>query len=234
MQCAPLYLIQHFDRNSLALVFTVALNQTYLTFRHGVEWMLTMVLEYLFFANCISHKPSDGHAPSSRQIMFFSDASRGVLAVKHMHLYQCVRLLSHVRCLTDPSAGGRLTVSNNYSTALIGTHIFLVGLVLRLVSFISFSAIAVRFLLRVRTDVLLSWNRDSKEGWYDDWRTLAGALCISCVGILVRSGYRVAELSQTFHGSLSSTGSYFYGLDTLPLFDCHLRTSLTWPVHRSR
>jgi hypothetical protein len=72
-------------------------------FRFGVhdypDSLAIYIVEYLFIilsvstpfpANYISHKPSDSHAPSSRQIMFFWDASRGVLAVKHMYLYQYV------------------------------------------------------------------------------------------------------------------------------------------------
>lgn len=34
----------------------------------------------------------------------------------------------------------------------------------------------------------------------------------------VRSVYRTTELAQGFHGTLSTTEGYFYGLDTLPLF----------------
>ncbi|KIJ16373.1 hypothetical protein PAXINDRAFT_75421 [Paxillus involutus ATCC 200175] len=240
---------------TLALVLTVALIQTYLTFRHGTKWMLTMVIGEFTYALGFGfrfgvHDYPDSLAiyiveylfseyPFSRQLYFpqtirqpcafiaanyvlLGRLSRSIGCEAHVLVpvrrLTLIFILSDVTTFVIQAAGGGLTVSNNYSTALTGTHIFLAGLVLQLVSFISFSAITVRFLLRVRTHVPLAWNRDSKRGWYDDWRTLAGALCISCVGILVRSGYRVAELSQTFHGSLSSTESYFYGLDTLPLF----------------
>lgn len=34
----------------------------------------------------------------------------------------------------------------------------------------------------------------------------------------IRSIYRTIELSQGYHGKLATTESFFYGLDTLPLF----------------
>lgn len=61
------------------------------------------------------------------------------------------------------------------------------------------------------------WARDAGAGWVRDWRTLAGALAVSCVGILVRSVYRTVELSQGYTGPLATTEGFFYGLDTLPL-----------------
>ena len=63
--------------------------------------------------------------------------------------------------------------------------IFLAGLVLQLVSFTLFSGIYIRFLYRVYTLERDIWEHDKAEAWYHDWRTLATALAISCIGILV-------------------------------------------------
>ncbi|GJJ07559.1 hypothetical protein Clacol_001761 [Clathrus columnatus] len=73
--------------------------------------------------------------------------------------------------------------------------------------------------------------------WYRDWRALAFAMTLSCIGILVntlvicsihheltvvpkkiRSAYRTVELSQGFQGPLAVSEGFFYGLDTYPLF----------------
>jgi len=59
---------------------------------------------------------------------------------------------------------------------------------------------------------------DKAKPWYNSWRTLATALFISCIGILIRSGFRVTELSQGYGGPLTTNEALFYGLDTLPLF----------------
>jgi hypothetical protein len=133
--------------------------------------------------------------------------------------------------------GGSLSASaNNSSANENGTHIFLAGLALQLLSFLTFTCIYLLFLYRVwsiRPDV---WTIDARKNWYWDWRALAGALTISCFGILVwdflesfdggmltmllqiRSVYRTVELAQGYGGQLSTVEAYFYGLDTLPLF----------------
>jgi len=59
---------------------------------------------------------------------------------------------------------------------------------------------------------------DKAKHWYNSWRTLATVLFISCIGILIRSGFRVTELSQGFDGPLTTNEALFYGLDTFPLF----------------
>jgi len=58
---------------------------------------------------------------------------------------------------------------------------------------------------------------DAEKKWYWDWRALAGALTVSCIGILIRSVYRTIELGQGFEGQLATVEAFFYGLDTLPL-----------------
>lgn len=64
------------------------------------------------------------------------------------------------------------------------------------------------------------WYQDHLQSWYNDWRTLAAALLISCVGILVISltllflqistGFRVAELSEGFNGRLATSEAFFF------------------------
>ena len=100
------------------------------------------------------------------------------------------------------AAGGGLSVSHNQTQQQTGSHVclliqpwyisectlgkvFLAGLVLQLVSFTLFSGIYIRFLYRVYTLERDIWECDKAEAWYRDWRTLATALAISCIGILV-------------------------------------------------
>jgi len=104
--------------------------------------------------------------------------------------------------------GGGMTVTHSLSQELAGSH---------LASFLTFSCIYARFLYRVYTLERDVWKRDKGQRWYLDWRALAGALAVSCIGILIRSCYRVAELSQGFQGHLATTEAFFYALDTLPL-----------------
>lgn len=62
------------------------------------------------------------------------------------------------------------------------------------------------------------------------WKLVIVAEVISCVGILIRSVYRVAELSQGFRGHLATTESVFYGLDTYPLFLAIVVYVPFWPA----
>ena len=63
-----------------------------------------------------------------------------------------------------------------------------------MLSFISFSCIFAIFLYRVRKHSAAMWTMDKGKVWYKSWLALAGALVISCIGILVRSSYFPAEM----------------------------------------
>jgi hypothetical protein len=63
-----------------------------------------------------------------------------------------------------------------------------------------------------------AWLLHRENRWYNDWRMLGIALGVSCVGIIIRSFYRVVELSQGFFGPIAQNEGLFYALDTLPLF----------------
>jgi hypothetical protein len=101
---------------------------------------------------------------------------------------------------------------------LLGSRIFLAGLVAQLLSFLLFWFIYLIFLYRIYKYSPDIWTMDKDKPWYNSWRTLASVLFISCIGILIRSCFRVAELSQGFDGFLTTNQALFYLLDTLPLF----------------
>ncbi|KAG5649002.1 hypothetical protein DXG03_000351 [Asterophora parasitica] len=108
--------------------------------------------------------------------------------------------------------------ANSLHGNFVGSRIFLAGLIAQLVSFVGFSILYVVFLVRVYKHNPEIWRRDEDKAWYNSWRTLATVLLISCVGILIRSVFRVIELSEGYVGHLATTESFFYALDTLPLF----------------
>ncbi|KAF5318767.1 hypothetical protein D9619_010878 [Psilocybe cf. subviscida] len=118
------------------------------------------------------------------------------------------------------AGGGGLsaTGSTRPKLAQTGSNIFLAGLILQLISFFTFCIVFVVFLHRVRMHCPDVWSKDKGLPWYNNWLTLAGALGVSCIGIIIRSIFRVIELAQGYHGFLATHEPYFYGLDTLPLF----------------
>jgi ABC-type Fe3+ transport system permease subunit len=81
-------------------------------------------------------------------------------------------------------------------------QIFLAGLVLQLASLIFFCAIYARFLYKVHAEEQVMWMRDSKQHWISDWRTLAAAMAVSCISILVCLLYsNLVTLTNTFADS---------------------------------
>jgi hypothetical protein len=62
---------------------------------------------------------------------------------------------------------------------------FLGALIVQLISFLIFTLIFLRFMYRVHR-FEQAWTLHCGRQWYNDWRALAVALSVSCVGIIVR------------------------------------------------
>ncbi|KAG8872280.1 hypothetical protein FRB98_009706, partial [Tulasnella sp. 332] len=109
--------------------------------------------------------------------------------------------------------------------------IFLMGLALQMISFAIFTLLFIDWAYKVRKHGQDEWLRDGLAGkpWYKDRRALAAAMLISCIGILVRSTFRVIENAQGFEGHLATTESFFYCLDSLPLFIAIVVYLPFWP-----
>ncbi|KAB5590798.1 hypothetical protein CTheo_5760 [Ceratobasidium theobromae] len=137
-------------------------------------------------------------------------------------------LTSDIITLLIQAGGG--SMASSASTGKLGTKIFLVGLIIQLISFIVYMIVFFVFLYRMKI------NRSSEcflprntSEFFSHWTALAGALVISCIGILIRSAFRTVENAQGFHGYLATHEVYFYTLDTLPLFIAILVFTVAWP-----
>ncbi|KAF9485300.1 RTA1-like protein [Pholiota conissans] len=228
---------------AFSLVLAVGLIQTWFIKKWGARWMMSMTIGAYFFALGIATRFGLHSNPQSKGIYIveylfvvlspcaFIAADYVLLGriAKHLnadkHLLVSSRRITIVYVSSDISTfliqavGGAMSASANDPTmALAGSRVFLAGLAAQLLSFISFSVIYAIFLYRVRKYSPELWMMDKDKVWYKSWRTLAAALCISCIGILIRSAYRVVELSEGFQGPLTRSEPFFYGLDTLPLF----------------
>ncbi|KAH8830933.1 RTA1-like protein [Flagelloscypha sp. PMI_526] len=117
------------------------------------------------------------------------------------------------------AVGGAVSLSaNDTKLNLAGSRVFLAGLALQLLSFLIFTVIFTVFMWRIRTHSPEIWNKDQGVVWHRDWRALAVVMVISCIGVLIRSVFRVVELSEGYQGALTRSEPLFYALDTLPLF----------------
>ncbi|KAG2141758.1 RTA1-like protein [Suillus bovinus] len=226
---------------AFAYVLLVVLIQTYQIIRNGGRFMLSMVIgEYIYalgfaFRFALHYNPDSLEIFISEDLMivlspcFFIAANYALLGrlareidCAHHVLLPVKRLtlifvLSDVITFVIQAGGASLSTSKVQSAATTGLHIFLVGLIMQLVSFIFFCAIYARFLYKVYTEEEDVCMRDSKQPWYNDWRTLAATLAVSSIGLLIRSFYRVVEASQGFRGNLSTSETAFYLGDTIPI-----------------
>jgi len=220
----------------------VAFIQSLSMWKWGAVWMLSMVIGEYTWAMGFGCRFALHYHPESKGIyiaeyLLIVLSPCAFIAADYVLLGRLARYLKCEKHLVVPShriavffmgsdvitfliqaVGGSMSVSDNLQTALTGSHIFLTGLTAQFVSFLFFTIVYILFLWNTYRYDCEVFSHDKGQKWYDDWRVLAFALFISCIGILIRSVYRTVELSQGYIGHLATTESYFYALDTLPLF----------------
>ncbi|CAL1712149.1 unnamed protein product [Somion occarium] len=238
---------------ALVLYLLIALTQMFMMWKIGGKYMTTLVIAECAFCIGFGFRFALHSNPESKGIyiaeyLFIILSPCGFIAADYVllgrlsrwlncdsHLLITPRRITLVFVLSDvvtflvQAAGGAISISNNVDTAKFGSHLALAGLALQLASFVFFTLVFTLFVFRVYKHEHRIWTRDSGKPIHQDWRILACALLISCVGILVRSTYRTIELSQGYLGSLSTTEGFFYGLDTLPLFVAVVVYVPFWP-----
>ncbi|GAA6004820.1 RTA1 domain-containing protein [Rhodotorula paludigena] len=124
------------------------------------------------------------------------------------------------------AAGGGLTASNNADSASTGKSIALAGLAIQLASYCLFTCLLLWFGWKVRRIEI--YNQDLPFRWSSyrpwgkdkiaDWRPIFAAVSLACIGVLIRSFFRIVEYSEGYYGTLATEEGYFYGLDALPLW----------------
>ncbi|KAF9075731.1 RTA1-like protein [Rhodocollybia butyracea] len=239
---------------AFSLVLFVAIVQSWYTWKYGAKFMLSMTIGAYTFAFGISTRFGLHLHPESKglyivEYLFVVLSPCAFIAAEYVLLG---RLARHLRCdkyllvtarritvtfiSSDISTfliqaiGGALSISaNDEPLALAGSRVFLAGLALQLLSFLTFTCIFLFFLYRVRKCEPEVYVQDQQLVWYKDWRALAGTMIVSCIGILIRSVYRTIELSEGFQGRLATSEPFFYGLDTLPLFIAIVVYLPFWP-----
>lgn len=112
-------------------------------------------------------------------------------------------ILSDFTSLLLQAGGGAVAViANDYSFELIGIHLMLAGLALQVFSLVIILLLAADFAWRCKKD---------RGKWDERYESIRGrrwfvglvyAMLVAAVAILVRSAFRVAELTGGFHGRL--------------------------------
>ncbi|KIK54155.1 hypothetical protein GYMLUDRAFT_177855 [Collybiopsis luxurians FD-317 M1] len=239
---------------AFGLVIFVAIAQSLCIWKWGAKFMLSMTIGAYTFAFGLSTRFGLHIHPESKglyivEYLFVVLSPCAFIAAEYVLLGRLARYLrcdkylmvtsrrititfisSDITTFLIQALGGALSISaNDEPLALTGSRIFLAGLALQLLSFLTFTCIFLVFLYRVRKHEHDVYVKDEALVWYADWRALAGTMIVSCIGILIRSVYRTIELSEGFQGHLATTESFFYGLDTLPLFIAIVVYLPFWP-----
>ncbi|KAF8174982.1 RTA-like protein [Mycena galopus ATCC 62051] len=143
---------------------------------------------------------------------------------------------SDVATFVIQALGGSMTTSSKIDTVNLGTKIVLVGLGLQLASFALFTTLMIVFGLRVRTRFPHVWRVTGRADFTPfskdsvaDWHILYYTLCLSCVSILIRSIFRMAEFIQGHSGYISTHEVFFYCFDALPLWIAMTLYCSVWP-----
>ncbi|CAE6422644.1 unnamed protein product [Rhizoctonia solani] len=227
---------------SFALYFITATALALCMKKWGARWMLCLVIGSYTFSLGLGLRFGLAKDPHSRGVYIaeylfvvlspcaFLAADYIILGRLVAHLdagrYLFIRpervmkifLASDLFSFAVQACGGGMSTTNDLDKLRIGQKLFLTGLALQLASFALFSALYIVFLVRVYKSAPEIWHHNPPVPWHRNWKTLAAALALSCVGILIRSVFRTIELSEGFRGHLATTESLFYGLDTYPLF----------------
>ncbi|KAI0699452.1 RTA1-domain-containing protein [Cytidiella melzeri] len=239
----------------VAITLAIALVQTFYTIKYKTKFMLAMVIAAYTYTLGIAVRFGLAKHPDSDGLyivmyLFVTLSPCGFIAAEYVLLGRLARwvngdkhllirpqritlffVLSDVSTFLVQAAGGSISASSHDSLkkAQAGSKIFLAGLILQLISFAIFTMFYLRFIYRMHKHEPEIWVRDAHKPWYNDWRALAGALALSCIGVLVRSVYRTVELSQGFGGFLSRQEVFFYTLDFVPLIVALLAYIPFWP-----
>jgi preprotein translocase subunit SecG len=198
---------------AVVLVLAVGILQVWFIRKWGARWMMSMTIGAFTFTLGLAtrfglHKNPQSHGLYIVEYLFVVLSPCAFIAADYVLLGRIASYLgtdqyllvssrrititfvsSDVTTFLIQAVGGAISASgsaNNPSLALLGSHVFLAGLAAQLASFFVFWILYLVFLYRVKTRSPEIWSKDAGMPWYKNWLALAGALLISCIGILVR------------------------------------------------
>ncbi|KAF7288577.1 hypothetical protein HMN09_01386800 [Mycena chlorophos] len=136
------------------------------------------------------------------------------------------------------SSGGGLTAMKNVNLANIGNKIAETGIILQAISYLLFTVVFLTFGFRIQKHAPKLWDVQTREPFrvfstqpVEDWRILFYTTCITCIGILIRSVFRIVEFVGGYNGRVFTHESYFYICDALPLWIAmSLYCFFLWPI----
>ncbi|KAJ7152853.1 RTA1 like protein-domain-containing protein [Mycena filopes] len=154
------------------------------------------------------------------------------LLIRHSRIVK-IFVWSDVSTFFLQSAGGGMSTSN----PTLGNTIALTGLVVQALSFLFFSIVLAVFGLRVKKYFPDAWHAPGMRPFQvlsrepiGDWRVVFYIMGVTCIGILIRSVFRLVEYAGGFSGVVATHEGYFYFFDALPLWLSMTLYCVVWPA----
>ncbi|KAJ7254406.1 RTA1 like protein-domain-containing protein [Mycena haematopus] len=167
---------------------------------------------------------------------FDEEVANRCLLIRHSRITK-IFVWSDVLTFLLQSGGGGLSTSKDASVANLANKIALIGLVLQALSFGLFTVVLIVFGQRVSKHYPEFWLPKRPlpfKAWskqpIGDWRILFYVMCATCVGIVIRSVFRVAEYAGGYSGTIATHEAYFYLFDTVPLWISMSLYCVVWPT----
>ncbi|KAJ6484887.1 RTA1 like protein-domain-containing protein [Mycena sanguinolenta] len=133
--------------------------------------------------------------------------------------------------------GGSSGAGHSPSAAKLGNTLGLAGLVLQAFSFLLFTVVLLTFGSRLSKHFPDLWVPRNARPFrlfsrqpIDNWRIVYYTMCVTCIGVLIRSVFRVAEFAGGYSGTIATHEVYFYFFDALPLWLSMSLYCFVWPV----
>ncbi|KAJ7769928.1 RTA1 like protein-domain-containing protein [Mycena metata] len=164
---------------------------------------------------------------------FDDEVADRCLLIRHSCITK-IFVWSDVTTFLLQSSGGGLSVIK--SLANVGNTIALIGLIMQALSFLLFTVVLLVFGFRVSKHFPNVWHPQNPRPFkllsrqpINDWRIVFYMMALTCVGILIRSVFRVAEFAGGFLGPIATHEGYFYVFDSLPLWIAMSLYCVVWP-----
>ncbi|KAK7012233.1 RTA1 like protein-domain-containing protein [Favolaschia claudopus] len=211
----------------LALTIGFILRLQYIAKPSNVGSFIQMDLPCLFLA-------TDYMLLSRLAATFDEKVANECLLIRRSRIVK-IFVWSDVSTFLLQASGGGLSSQTDRNIANLGNKLTMVGLVLQAVSFLLFSVSLIIFGMRLRFPE--AWSSVNAQPFklisrqqIDDWRILYYLMCVTCIGISIRSIFRIAEFAGGFDGYIAVHEGYFYIFDALPLWISMSLFCLVWPV----
>lgn len=146
-----------------------------------------------------------------RLLLFLNQTS---VSLVNVHWVTKTFLMGDVISFMCQGAGGGLQTSQKRHTQLMGTNIALAGLSIQVAFVAAFLVVMIIAHRRLLKTPEVKPSPDSKY----TWKTLATALYIGIILIIIRCVYRLIEFDMGYRGLMNTHEVYLYLLDALPMF----------------